>query len=119
MGIIPGPGGLLVLIAGLWLLARNHKWAERLLKHAKNKGLNLVDVFFVDKPAIQALYDCISTLLIMFGIYVLDTRNGTLPIVIGTLLNLLGLSIFLGNRQRIQIMTSSLTKFFSRKAKKY
>jgi drug/metabolite transporter (DMT)-like permease len=45
IGWLPGPGGIPLAIGGLALLAINHTWAERWLKHFKKKGLEIKDKF--------------------------------------------------------------------------
>lgn len=118
LGIIPGPGGMFVFLAGLWLLAKNHGWAERWLNRIKKKGMNLIDLFFIDNPIVQAVYDLIAAALIILGINILDDGGGSTSIAIASFLNLIGLSIFLGNRQRIQRLAKTLNQFFKKSPKK-
>ncbi len=115
LGILPGPGGILVFAAGLWLLGHNHGWAKRWLEKTKQKSLNLVDSFFVNNPLVQALYDLVAVLLIILGVYILDTRSGTIPITFASLFNVLGLSVILGNRKRLQRLTKYLSELTSTK----
>lgn len=110
LGILPGPGGILVFAAGLWLLGHNHGWAKRWLEKTKQQSLNLVDGFFVNNPLVQALYDLAAVLLIILGVYILDTRSGTIPITVASLLNVIGISVILGNRKRLQRLTKLLSE---------
>jgi hypothetical protein len=49
MLVLPGPG-LLVIIAGLAILATEYVWAQRLLKIAKEKATQAKDVLLRKKP---------------------------------------------------------------------
>jgi uncharacterized protein (TIGR02611 family) len=49
MLVLPGPG-IVVIIAGLAILATEYVWAQRLLKIAKEKGNQAKDVILRKKP---------------------------------------------------------------------
>ncbi len=115
LGVLPGPGGILVFAAGLWLLGHNHGWAKRWLEKTKQKSLNLVDVFFVNNPLVQALYDLVAVILVILGVYILDTRSGTIPLTIASLLNVIGISLILGNRRRLLRLAKFLANLNSSK----
>lgn len=118
VGILPGPGGIYVFGAGLWLLARDHGWAHNLLELLKEKGLKFIAAVFVDNPLLQVIYDIVAILLVIGGIYVLDTFSGDIPLTIGTFLNLLGLTTALINRRRVQRLAVKLKRLCAKKPDK-
>lgn len=69
LGAIPGPGGLIVLFAGLSILAVHNDWAKNLLIWARKNATGLLDLIFVDNKKIQLLNDAIGlALLVIAGI---------------------------------------------------
>jgi len=100
-GWIPGPGGIPLFIAGLALLAINHEWAHRLLLSVKTRGLRLAELFFRDHRGLMIVYDVVALLLVGAGILVLISIQGVIK-ASATVLFFLGLSLFLGNRRRLQ-----------------
>lgn len=100
-GWIPGPGGIPLFIAGLGLLAINHEWARQLLRKAKRQGLKFADKFFRDHPVLMLTYDLVAVSLIGVGILLLIQIHGILK-TIAFMLIIVGLSLFLGNRRRLQ-----------------
>ena len=67
LGAIPGPGGLIVLFAGLSILAVHNDWAKNLLIWARNNVTNMLDLVFVDNKKIQLLNDGIGIVLLIIG----------------------------------------------------
>ena len=109
-GWVPGPGGIPIFLAGLRLLAINHKWAERLLDSVKKHGLAMLDRIFVDHPVWKAAYDLVSAGLLIGGIYLLNTYTKSITLTLAIFLVLIGLAIFMGNRKRLQKLTDRLNK---------
>ncbi len=104
-GWIPGPGGIPLFLAGLGLLAINHKWAHRLLDEVKKHGLKIAEKFFREHPAIMAVYDVFSLALVAAGIFISikvqsNLRFSAISVII------IGIGLFLGNRRRLRRITS-------------
>lgn len=111
-GWIPGPGGIPLFLAGLGLLAINHEWARRLLRHVKTHGIRLAEAFFKEHPVLMAVYDAAALLLVAAGVVVLSQTPGatkTLAIVLFSL----GLGLFLGNRRRLK----RILRYFRKESK--
>lgn len=100
-GWIPGPGGIPLFLGGLGLLAIHHSWARKLLLGIKKNGLKLAERFFVEHRVVMALYDVVALLLFAAGTYILIDINGVFK-TSAILCFVLGLSLFLGNRKRLQ-----------------
>lgn len=109
-GWIPGPGGIPLFLAGLALLAINHEWAHRLLINVKTHGLRLAELFFRDHPVLMFIYDVVALLLVGAGLLVLVNIHGVVKASAPVLI-ILGLSLFLGNRHRLQ----RILRYFSKK----
>lgn len=99
-GWLPGPGGIPLFIIGLSLFAINHDWAERYIDLLQNYADRLGDYIFVKNPKVQILYDLLAPILLATGIYLLSRHSAVWMISLGISLSFLGLTIFLGNRNR-------------------
>jgi hypothetical protein len=100
LGWLPGPGGIPLFLAGLGLLSINHKWAGRMLEKIKKEGFKFFQKVFADHPAVQALYDFLSAVLIFVGIYLINTYTKNLTLTFAIFCVLMGISLFIGNRKR-------------------
>ncbi len=100
-GWLPGPGGVPLLLAGLGLLSINHKWARKILHDIKVYGLKFFDKLFVDHPAVKIIYDSAAIALVAFGVYLLIKLTGFIQTV-SLIFVFLGITLFLGNRQRLK-----------------
>lgn len=103
-GWIPGPGGTPLFLAGLGLLAINHEWARNLLRQIKNHGIKFANAFFREHKLLMIAYDIVALLLVGAGAIVLFRIQGPVK-ASATILIFLGLSLFFGNRQRLQRIT--------------
>lgn len=109
-GLVPGPGGLPLFIAGLALLAANHKWAERWLETAKHKGTTIKNIIFPNKVWVRNAYDIVSVLAFAGATYLyLATVN---RLVRGASIGIacFSLFLFLVNRERFDRMTAFIHK---------
>lgn len=98
--IIPGPGGIPLLILGLSLLATNHEWAERWLTTVKKQGLNVSDKIFSDKPSVKIGLDIASIVLITGGVLLVTLATKSLFKTAAISLFITAIILFLGNRKR-------------------
>ncbi len=67
LGAIPGPGGIIVLFAGLSILAVHNDWAKNLLTWARKNVTNMVDLVFATNKKVQLLNDAIGIVLLIIG----------------------------------------------------
>ena len=71
IGPLPGPGGLLLISAGLRLLAVNNRWAESLYGWVQKNLTSLSDLIFIETKAWQRAWDGGIYLILGIGIYVM------------------------------------------------
>lgn len=109
-GWLPGPGGIPLFLAGLGLLALNHRWAMRLQRNIQEKGLQFIRKMFSKHESIRALFDLFSAALIFGGIYLLNTYTRNLTLTFAIFSILVGAGLFLGNRERLQKITNFMKR---------
>lgn len=109
VGLIPGPGGLILFAAGLGLLASNHVWAENLLLRVKDEGGKIGEIIFQSNPKIQLLIDLLSIGLLAGGIYLAMEATGLLRTASVSLI-ILGTILLFGNRHRFKKLTAKFKK---------
>lgn len=112
LGWLPGPGGIPLLIAGLGLLAVNHKWARKLLKQLRQKGINISELIFREHPLWRLFIDFLSLAFLIGGIVILNSELHSLVRAAAISLILMAFGLFAGNRQRL----SRLLGYFKAKA---
>ncbi len=113
-GWLPGPGGIPLLLAGLGLLSINHRWAKRLIKIIKEQGIHFWERFFDVHPLLKAVYDLASVGLVVGAILILNTVTKNSLKSLGIVMFFTGLTLFLGNRQRLK----NFTIWFKKKLKR-
>lgn len=99
-GWLPGPGGIPLFIIGLSLLAINHTWAQKYIDILKDYADKLGDLIFVNNPKLQITYDLVAPILIIVSVVLLVRHNAIWMISVGVVCFFLGLTLFLGNRNR-------------------
>lgn len=102
LGWIPGPGGIPLLLGGLALLAINHDWAKRLLERAKQEGEQFISRLFSEHPTAKIAFDVLSLVLFVVAGWLWYSYDQNLIRSIAVMLLILGLSLFLGNRKRLE-----------------
>lgn len=102
IGILPGPGGIPMFLAGLGLLSVNHLWAKKFLIYAKQQGVRLADIFFPEHKLIMLLYDALFLILAIAAFIVLRQFTGHIGSALSTMLLFAATAIFLSNRKRLR-----------------
>ncbi|MDQ3094168.1 MAG: hypothetical protein M3Q70_03280 [bacterium] len=108
VGIIPGPGGIIVFLAGLSLLSMNYVWAERLLTTAKSKGSSLFEMLFPQTTKFKLFFDLLTLALLSFGGWVFFTAEGKMLKAVSTATMFLGVTLFMLNRSRLERITNKI-----------
>lgn len=67
-GLLPGPGGIPVFLAGLGLLAINHEWAHRLIELAATSWQQATAKIFQTNPLLSRAIDVLFGLIIVAAI---------------------------------------------------
>jgi hypothetical protein len=112
LGWLPGPGGVPLFLAGLGFLAVHHAWAKDMIRYVKNNGLKINDYIFREHPSLQALYDIASLGLLAGGIYLLTSYTRSLTLSIAIVCIFTALTLFLGNRKRLNTFLSRMKRRF-------
>lgn len=112
LGWLPGPGGIPLFLAGLGFLSVHHDWAKQAIKYVKKNGLKLNEQIFRKHPLLEALYDIASVGLLIGGFYLITIYTRNITLTIAVLLIFTALTLFLGNRKRLERLNRSLKKLF-------
>jgi len=110
-GWLPGPGGIPLALAGLWLLSIYNPWARRLRHYIARHSSGLVSGLVFGNKLLRSIYDVVVILLLV-GAAVLFWQHGARwQVILASVL--VGLAIGLGylSRQRY----SRLLRPFKRK----
>ncbi|MDQ2973515.1 MAG: PGPGW domain-containing protein [bacterium] len=110
VGIIPGPGGLIVFFTGLSLLSLNYMWAERLLITAKSKGSSLFEMLFPQTNKFKAFFDVLTLALLSFGGWAFFTQDNKWSKAVSTATMFLGITLFILNRSRLESITNKIRR---------
>lgn len=114
LGWLPGPGGIPLLLAGLGFLSVHHDWAKKLITYIKKNGIKIGEQIFREHPALQAIYDLVSFGLFAGGIYLITVYTRSLTLSIAIVCIFTALTIFLGNRKRLERLNKVLKKKLNR-----
>ncbi len=109
-GWLPGPGGIPMFLAGLRLLAINHKWAQTLFDFIKTRGLRFIGRFFTEHPLLMLAYDVFAIFLLAGATAVFILWSGNIVQGLAIVTGFVGLGIFLGNRRRLQRLVRKIKR---------
>ena len=110
VGLLPGPGGIPLILAGLGLLSINEPWAQRWLHYVREHSEGFREIFFPDNNVVEWIWDLLVIALIVGGtlinIYFDDSvlRYLSIPMFAATTV------IFLFNRHRMRWIEKKLRK---------
>lgn len=107
-GWLPGPGGIPLAIAGLALLSKNHKWAKNIMDYLIENGKDVKKKIFNDHPILVIVYDIVAFSLLAGGIYLIATQSSMYLKFATIALIVLGITIFLFNRNRLESISRSI-----------
>jgi len=109
IGLLPGPGGIPLLITGLGLLSLHNPWAQKLLVYVRKHSDSLRHVFFPNIPIIMWLWDFVALAILAGGIWVSMTDWG-LATPLGISLSAAASTVFMMNRRRIVWLERKIKK---------
>lgn len=102
IGWLPGPGGIPLFLAGLGLLAKNHTWAQNLLNILQKHGNKLSALIFRNHRWLIITYDVFAAVILLAAGLILGKASGNIVRGLSIVLIFFGLTLFLGNKQRLQ-----------------
>lgn len=111
IGLIPGPGGIPLLVAGLGLLSIHNTWAKGLLDYVKKHSQSLRTIFFPRKKALEWFWDIFAILLFTSACFISIYADQWFFKATGTGMGAVSTTIVLFNRGRLD----SLQRRFRRK----
>ena len=109
-GVLPGPGGIPVFLAGLGLVALNHEWAENLLKNFEKKREQFTEKVLMASPKISRTIDVFGLILIAGGIFLAAIQDNIILRGIGIATVSITLILLLSNQKRFE----RIAKFFKK-----
>jgi len=114
LGWLPGPGGIPLFLAGLGLLSVHHAWAKKTIRYVKKNGIKLGEQIFREHTTLQAVYDVLTVVFMAGGVYLLNTYTRSLTLSLSIFFIFTGLTLFFGNRKRLDTFTVWLRNRFQR-----
>ena len=110
VGLLPGPGGIPLILAGLGLLSINEPWAQRWLHYVRENSEGFRQIFFPDNKIVQWAWDLFVVALIVAGTLINIYLEGSwlkylsIPMFAATTV------IFLFNRHRMRWIEKKIRK---------
>lgn len=103
VGLIPGPGGIAVALAGLGLLSVHNPWAQSLKERTLKNGGKVLHYIFPKNSKVEWTYDLLAASLLAAASYLVWQRAAVWQISLGV--SAFFLSVFLAsmNRDRLGI----------------
>lgn len=101
VGLLPGPGGIVVFLAGLGLLSVHNPWAHRLRETTLSHGGKITVFLFPKNPIIEWLYDGLVVLLLVLASVLIWKHHAIWEISVGVSAFFLALFIAATNRERL------------------
>ncbi len=115
VGILPGPGGIIIFFAGLGILSNNYAWAQKILHEIRDKGEDIAEKYIYSSRTVSWLLDILAICLLTVGILLLlHLPDGILRDSCVGLITL-SLVIFFVNKKRFGRAKKHLSKLFKRK----
>lgn len=109
VGLIPGPGGILVLLGGFSLLASNHHWARQFLLHLEKHRSDFVESMLADKK-ISIAADILAITAMAGGVYIVFAADNYLVRGIGLGMISASLILLLSNKKRLEKLVRKLKR---------
>lgn len=113
LGWLPGPGGVPLFLAGLYLVSPNHDWAENLLKDFEKKRVEWTNKYLMPSPRVSLAVDLISLVLLCIGVYLAVTQDNLLYRGSGLILVGFMIILLISNQKRFE----RIGKWFKKRKK--
>lgn len=113
LGWLPGPGGVPLFLAGLYLVSLNHDWAENLLKDFEKKRVEWTNKYLMPSPRVSLAVDLISLVLLCIGVYLAVTQDNLLYRGSGLILVGFMIILLISNQKRFE----RIGKWFKKRKK--
>lgn len=101
IGLLPGPGGIAIFLAGLGLLSVHNHWADQIKRYALKNGGKVIVLLFPKNSKIEWTYDLLVVLLLGIASYLIWSRAHTWYIAWGISAFFMAVFIASMNRDRL------------------
>jgi hypothetical protein len=101
-GLLPGPGGLPIFIAGLGILAINYDWAKRLVDNFEQKYNKFVEKYLINNRKNSLIVDILSVSIILIGIFTALMADTKIFTFFGIGMISFGSFILISNQNRLK-----------------
>lgn len=109
IGLVPGPGGILLLLGGFSLLASNHHWARQFLLYLEKHRSDFVDSMLADRK-ISIAADIVAIAAIAGGASIIFVADNYLVRGIGLGMVSASLILLLSNKKRLEKLVRKLKR---------
>ncbi len=103
VGLLPGPGGIALLLGGLGLLSLNNHWAKRLRENALNDGGRIIEFLFPRNSAVEWLYDTLVVAVLILASVLIWQRSAIWQLSLAVAAYFGALFVALMNRDRVGV----------------
>lgn len=100
VGLLPGPGGIALLLGGLGLLSLNNHWAKQLRERALNNGGRIIEFLFPRNSAVEWLYDILVVCVLVLASVLIWQRSAIWQLSLAVAAYFAALFVALMNRDR-------------------
>lgn len=112
LGLLPGPGGVLVFAAGLGILSLNYAWAKNLLDNFEQKYKEFVDKYLVNNKKVARITDLLSLTTICIGLFMIFNTDHFIFRGFGIGCICFGFIVLISNQKRLGRFIKYLRKKF-------
>ena len=110
VGLLPGPGGIALLLGGLGLLSLNNHWAKQLRERALSHGGRIVEFLFPRNTAIEWLYDSLVVAVLILASVLIWQRSAIWELSLAVAAYFTALFVALMNRDRTGVRKRKRSK---------
>ncbi len=108
VGLLPGPGGIALLLGGLGLLSLNNHWAKQLRERLLNHGGRIIEFLFPRNAAVEWLYDSLVVAILILASVLIWQRSAIWQLSLAIAAYFAALFIALMNRDRAGVRKRKL-----------
>lgn len=109
-GVLPGPGGIPIFLAGLGLVALNHEWAANLLKNFEKKREEFTNKVLMANPKISRSIDAACIAFAALGLFLAIHYHHFLLKGAGFALFSISLLLLFSNQKRFERIIKAVRK---------
>lgn len=109
-GLLPGPGGIPMFLAGLAILATNYDWAKNLVDNFENRYEKFVENYLTNNKKVSRSIDLLSLMSALLGVFVFINSEATLFKYLGISMVSFSFFIIISNQKRLEKIIKKFKK---------